>query len=357
MKTIKAGLAGFGTGGRFFHAPLIASARGLQLAAIHTRSESNRAHAKLHFPEVLLVDEYADLLANPDLEVIVLSTPNHLHFPQAAQALQAGKNVVVDKPFTVTSDEAEQLIELAKKVKKTLTVFHNRRLDGGYFTLLEYFDKKKLGEIVQFEARFDRYRKELRPQSWKEKPTPGSGILYDLGSHLIDQSLQLFGMPETLFARLNSQRPGAETVDDFEIFLNYKTGLSVRLGANMLSRTPGFAYRATGLRATLEIGGTDGQEEVLRKGILPGSTESWKGQLHPQPGCFYTAHDTKIEAVSVDCHLGDYLAFYQNLYQHLTEGTPLMVMPEEALQVVQLIELAIESNRQQCTLAVFCDSL
>lgn len=352
MKTIKVGLAGFGTGGRFFHAPLIASTSGLQLAAIHTQSENNRAHAKHHFPEVLLVDGYTDLLHNPDLDVIVLSIPNHLHFPQAVQALQAGKNVVVDKPFTVTSDEAEQLIKLAKEVKKTLTVFHNRRLDGGYFTLLEYFNKKKLGKIVQFEARFDRYRKELRPNSWKEKPTPGSGILYDLGSHLIDQSLQLFGLPESLFARLNSQRPGAETVDDFEIFLNYKTGLNVRLGANMLSRTPGFAYRAVGLEATLEIGGTDGQEAVLRKGILPSQTESWRKQLHPQPGCFYTVHDTIIEAFSVDCHVGDYLAFYQNLHQHLTGSTSLMVMPEEALQVVRLIELAIESNRQQRTLVV-----
>jgi len=352
MKTIKIGLAGFGTGGRFFHAPLIASTPGLQLTAIHTRSESNRAHAKLHFPGTPLVDEYADLLANPDLDAIVLSIPNHLHFPQAAQALQAGKNVVVDKPFTVTSEEAKQLIELAKKVKKTLTVFHNRRLDGGYFTLLEYFDKNILGKIVQFEARFDRYRKELRANSWKEKPMPGSGILYDLGSHLIDQSLQLFGKPETLFARLNSQRPSAETVDDFEIFLNYKTGLSVRLGANMLSRTPSLAYRATGLEATLEIGGTDGQEEVLRKGILPVSTETWHEQLQPQPACLYTFQGLNMEAVSVDCHVGNYLAFYQNLHQHLTENKPLMVKADEALQVVQLIELAIESNLQQRTLVV-----
>ncbi|PKP43964.1 MAG: oxidoreductase [Bacteroidetes bacterium HGW-Bacteroidetes-13] len=352
MNTLKIGLAGFGTGGRFFHAPLIASTQGFQLTAIHTRSESNRAHAKRHFPEVALVDEYADLLANTELDVIVLSIPNHLHFPQAAQALQAGKNVVVDKPFTVTSDEAKQLIGLAKEVKKTLTVFHNRRLDGGYFTLLEYFDKKTLGEIVQFEARFDRYRKELRPNSWKEKPMPGSGILYDLGSHLIDQSLQLFGLPENLFARLNSQRPGAETIDDFEIFLNYKSGLNVRLGANMLSRTPGFAYRAVGLEATLEIGGTDGQEEVLRKGILPSSTESWSEQLNPQHACFYTIKDSNIEAVSVDCHVGNYLAFYQNLHRHLTENEALMVKAEEAIQVVQLIELAIESNRQQHSLVV-----
>jgi predicted dehydrogenase len=298
------------------------------------------------------VDDYADLLANTELDAIVLSIPNHLHFPQAAQALQAGKSVVIDKPFTVTSEEAKQLIKLAKDVKKTLTVFHNRRLDGGYFTLLEYFDKNALGEIVQFEARFDRYRKELRPNSWKEKPMPGSGILYDLGSHLIDQSLQLFGVPESLFARLNSQRPGAETIDDFEIFLNYKTGLSVRLGANMLSRTPGFAYRATGLEATLEIGGTDGQEEILRKGILPNSTEIWHEQLQPQTACLYTFQGLNMEAVSVDCHVGNYLAFYQNLHQHLTENKPLMVKAEEALQVVQLIELAIESNRQQRSVVV-----
>ncbi len=216
-KIIKTGLIGFGTGGEFFHAPFIHALPEFELTAIVERTKEK---SKDRYPNARIVRTPEELLAIEALELIVITTPNDTHFDLAKKSLEAGKHVVVDKPFTVTSEEAEELISLSRKHKKIITVYHNRRFHSDFKTLQSLLAKGVLGEIKEYQACFDRYRPELRPTAWKEAERPGAGILYDLGAHLIDQALVLFGQPLALSAELKTERPGAKATDFFEVILH-----------------------------------------------------------------------------------------------------------------------------------------
>ncbi|HRG79555.1 MAG TPA: Gfo/Idh/MocA family oxidoreductase, partial [Cyclobacteriaceae bacterium] len=217
-KPIKTAILSYGMSGEVFHAPLIHAHPGFELTTVVQRSKNT---AKDHYPTCNVVRSVDEAIADPAIELIIVNTPNELHFPQTVQALQAGKHVVVEKPFTVTIKEADDLITLAKKLNKTLTVFQSRRWDGDFLTLKKVIDNKWVGRIVEFEAHYDRFRNYIEPNSWKEEAGAGKGILYNLGSHMLDQVLVLFGMPNEVDARIGTQRTGGRVDDFYDIRLTY----------------------------------------------------------------------------------------------------------------------------------------
>lgn len=352
---IQTALFGIGTGGRYFHAPLLEAVQGFNLKYILTRSESNKHYACEFFPQAEVVSDASVIWEDKNINLVVLATPNHTHFDLAKHALQAGKNVVIDKPFTVTAEEARQLLSLAKTQKKLLTVFHNRRWDGDFQYLNEKIKEGTLGEVKRFYAHFHRYRKKLRPDSWKEQQQAGSGLLYDLGSHLIDQSLQLFGMPQKLWAHLDCQRPGAQTTDFFELHFYYSSGLIVTLSAGMLQRAPSYRFEAIGTQATLAIEGLDPQENLIRSGVFPKDEKYFRASLMPQAGTLW--HDTPEGFSEKQLRIppGDYKQFYFQLYQAMQGDSELPVSSLEAARVIQLIERAEESHRLKQVLDVKID--
>jgi scyllo-inositol 2-dehydrogenase (NADP+) len=334
-KMIKTGLIGFGTGGEFFHAPFIHALPEFELTAVLERTKEK---SKDRYPNARIVRTPEELVAIEELELIVITTPNNTHFGLAKKSLEAGKHVVVDKPFTVTSEEAEELILLSKKYNKIITVYHNRRFHSDFKTLQSLLAKGIPGEVKEYLACFDRYRPELKPNAWKEEEIPGSGILYDLGAHLIDQALVLFGKPLAISAEVKTERPGAKAIDFFEVILHYKNHDAL-LKAGMLVSIPGPVFKVTGSKATYVKYGSDPQEAMLKEGRMPQGIvwaaepkENW-GELISET----SRH--RIEPV-----YSDYRDFYRNVYHAIRNGEPLAVSPEQATLVIRCIELAIKSS-------------
>lgn len=342
---IPTALIGFGTGGRYFHAPLLEAVKGFELRYILTRSEANREHAQKYFPQAVLVADLETILADAQIRFVVIATPNHTHFPLAKSVLEAGKNVVLDKPFTVQADEAEELTRLASEKNLLLTVFHNRRWDGDFLYLKEKIQSGALGKLKRFHSNFHRYRKTLRENSWKEQTLPGSGLLFDLGSHLIDQSLLLFGLPERLHAFLDTQRPGSQATDFFELQLFYAHGLLVTLSAGMLQRPSFHRFEAVGTEATLAISGFDHQENLTRSGVFPKDEKIFRTALEKQTAHLWQDGDEGFAESSFQIPAGDYRLFYGQLSAAFSHQNEVPVKPIQAMQVIKLIGYALESHR------------
>src|SRR5690349_15527506 len=218
MAELQVGLIGFGLAGRVFHAPILRAVSRLRLSAILQRTGDD---ASRRYPDVRVARSVEELLAIESIGLVVIATPNTSHFKLAAQCLRSGRHVVVDKPFTATYQEAAELVRIAKQAKRLITVFQNRRWDGDFRTLRRLVEQKSLGPTVLFESHFERYRPTLRPGAWREGTEPGSGILFDLGPHLLDQALLLFGAPLAVSADVRSEREGAAADDAFDIMLYY----------------------------------------------------------------------------------------------------------------------------------------
>ncbi|HYC85898.1 MAG TPA: Gfo/Idh/MocA family oxidoreductase, partial [Chryseosolibacter sp.] len=278
-------------------------------------------------------------------ELVFVNTPNDSHYDYAMEALKAGKHVVVEKPFTVTAEEADALIAFARQQKKKLTVYQNRRWDGGFLTIRRILDQNLLGRIVEFELHYDRYRNYIEAGTWKEKDQRGTGILYNLGSHMLDQVLVLFGAPKSIDARMGIQRTGGEVIDYYDIRLQYD-GLNVIVKSSYLVREAGPMYRVNGTSGSFVKNGIDPQEQALKEKLVPGGpgwgTEprEWWGRLNTE------INGLHVEGV-VETIPGNYPAFYQNLYEAIRLDKPLAVNPEQSRDVIRLIEAAIESNRTQ----------
>ena len=316
---IGVGLIGYGLGGSVFHAPLIQAEPGLRLQAVVT---SRAEQVGRELPGVRVVGSADELLEDPAVELVAVATPNAIHHRLAAAALRAGRHVVVDKPFTLTTAEADELIELAAAVDRRLSVFHNRRWDGDFLTVRRGVEDGVLGEVTTFVSRYDRFRP-VPKGSWKEAAGPGSGLLWDLGPHLIDQALVLFGPPRTVWADLGVQRPGVEAVDYLHLALGYGR-LRVMLHAGMLVRDPGPRFEVHGDRGSLVTWGLD-QPEV--KATLTGEVagQELRGRLAGVPdghGSFYAAMAAAVAG----------------------EG-PVPVAPTDARAVVVIIEHALTSAR------------
>lgn len=344
---IQVGLIGYGMAGEVFHAPLIAAAPELCLrSVVERRSE----RASLRYPDALTVRSPEALLADPQIDLVVVATPNTSHFPLAQQALLAGKHVVVDKPFTITSGEAQDLIDLAQRLGKTLTVFQNRRWDGGFLTVRRLVDQGLLGQLVSYEAAFDRFRNYLKPNAWREEPLPGSGVLYDLGAHLVDQALVLFGWPERVTAVLHHQRPHAQTDDAFDLRLGYD-GLEVALAAGLLRRQPRPHFALHGALGSYVKSGLDPQEAALKAGASPGA-EGWGAEPAAQWGVLDADLNGLHFQGQIETLPGNYPAFYANVAAAIGRGEALAVTAVQARDVIRLLETAVQSHQEQRTIVL-----
>ncbi len=335
-------LLSYGMSGEVFHAPLLSAHPGFRMKTILQRKSES---SKQHYPTVNVVRNLDDILGDPQIDLVIVNTPNETHFDYAEKALEAGKHVVVEKPFTNTVLEAQQLIALAKKKNKMLSVFQSRRWDGAFMTLKKIIASGALGKIVEFEAHYDRFRNYVAPNTWKEEPGPGSGILYNLGSHMLDQVLVLFGKPEWVTAIIGIQRPGGKVFDYYDLRLEYE-GLNVIVKSSYLVREPGPSYVVHGVNGSFVKYGIDPQEEALKLHQVPG-TPGWG----TEPEKFWGKLNTDIEGLHYEGKIetlpGNYIGFYQSIYETIREGKELSVKPEQAMQVIQLIEAAAESNKER----------
>ena len=340
MSKIKVALAGFGSGGRVYNAPILAAVEDFVITKILTGSPENISAAKLDFPEAVIVGDYSEILEDPEINLVVITTPNHLHKEFTEKALKAGKHVVVEKPLTPTFEDAEYLTRLAREQNRILSVNHNRRWDSDVRTLKKILDQQLLGDVVEFESHFDRFRPEIK-NSWKERSQfPGTGILYDLGSHLIDQALWLFGPPEEVFSHLRIQRKAAEVVDSFELLLLYPE-LKVTLKAGMLIKEPGAKYKVYGTKGSYLKYGMDVQEDALKIGEKP--QEDWGLEPEELWGRFNGPEGTTV----VESERGDYREFYRNIAAAVRGEAELEVTPQQAGMVVKVIELAYQSHSEK----------
>ena len=347
MKTINVGIIGFGNSGQTFLAPFIAANPGFNLKKISTADTAKAEKAKTVYPGAKVVSHADEIINDPDIDLVLIGSPNTSHLSLTRQALLAGKHVVVEKPFTVTSAEADELIALAKKQDRILTVHHNRRFDSGHNTVKRVIVSGRLGTLVEYEVHYDRFRRELRPGAWREKPLPGSGILYDLGAHLIDGALDLFGTPEAVTCMMLTQRPGLEVEDNFEIILNYP-GLKVTLKGGMLVKVAGPVYTLYGVHGTFIKYGMDVQEEALKKGLKPGSA-GWGVEPEEIWGRLTTEEKGKDVTRTIESEAGRYQDYFQNVYDAIANGAELIVRPEQARQTIRVIELAFLSNSEKRT--------
>lgn len=342
--TIRVGLIGYGYASKTFHAPLIAGTPGMDLAAI---ASSDAAKVATDWPSVPVVSEPKHLFNDPNIDLIVIPTPNDTHFPLAKAALEAGKHVVVDKPFTVTLSQARELDALAKSFGRLLSVFHNRRWDSDFLTVKSLINEGSLGEIAWFESHFDRYRPQVRNR-WREQAGPGSGIWYDLGPHLLDQAVNLFGLPVSLTVDLAQLRPGAQTTDCFHAILSYPQRRIV-LHASMLAAAETARYIVHGTRGSYVKFGLNPQEERLKNGErLP--QEDWGYDMRDGVVTRFEGEEQVEETLLTQP--GNYPAYYAAIRDALNGTGENPVPASQAIQVMELIELGIESAKHSATLCL-----
>lgn len=339
MQPIRTALCAMGMSGKVFHAPLIEAHPNFELTSIWKRSSQTTEN---QYPHVEIAPTYSQILENPDIDLIVVNTPEHTHFDLTWKALEAKKHVVVEKAFTPTVSEAEKLIAFAKEQKRLLSVYQNRRWDSDFLTVKKILEEGILGRLVSYEAHYNRYRTFIQEGSWKENEMSGTGILYNLGSHLIDQALLLFGMPQSVYADLKIQREGGRVFDNFDLLMDYE-GFKVFLRASYLVPLPGPKYILHGDKGSFLKPGMDPQEEALKNGVLP-HTEDWGKEEPTDWGTLLTnKHGFSLEG-KVTSLSGNYLAYYSQLFDAIRNQSPPPVLPEEALNGIRIIEAAYESH-------------
>lgn len=335
---IKTALAGFGLAGRVFHAPLINASNALELRSIMS---SRGDEIKEAYPGVGVIGDFDELISGPE-ELVVIATPNDTHFEFAKKALLAGKHVVVDKPMTPSLREARELMELAKEKGLVLSVFHNRRLDGDFLTLKKLIRDGKLGELTYLESNFHRFRPKVNTDNWRETTLSAGGVFFDLGPHVIDQALSLFGLPDRAFADIGIQRKDAQNDDNFHLVFFYGA-LRVHLNASMMYGAPAARFVANGSEGSFVKYGMDPQEANLKaKGYGPDigvdSEENY--------GCYFPEGDeSKLQEVpSLD---GRYLDYYENIGEYIKGSSDnLLVKPQEAISLMELMEALIKGSRE-----------
>jgi predicted dehydrogenase len=337
-KTINIALIGYGFVGKTFHAPLIQSIEGLTLAVVSSRDEEK---VKRDLPNVLVVATPEEAIQHPDVDLVVIASPNATHAPLAALALNAGKHVVVDKPFTLDMQEARELIALADEKQRLLSVFHNRRWDSDFLGIKQVIEEGRLGKVKLFESHIDRFRPEVRVR-WREQNVPGSGLWFDLGPHLIDQTLQLFGLPQSVQGNIATLRDGAEINDWAHVVLNYPEH-KVILHASMLVAGGTSRFTVHGDKASVVKARIDQQEGQLLAGVIPGS-ESW-GEDSDDMVLFDAAGD----ATRLKTPKGDQRQYYINVRDALTGTIGNPVHPVEALAVMAVLEAAVRSSETGST--------
>jgi scyllo-inositol 2-dehydrogenase (NADP+) len=348
-RSIRCGVIGFGLAGRIFHSAVINATDGIDLAGIVQR---NGDAAEKAYPQVPIYRSLDAMLGKANLDVIVVATPNNTHVPMATQCLRAGKHVVIDKPLAVSSSEAASLFAISRETGRRVFVYHNRRCDGDFLTVRQLLKTDKLGTLRTFESHFDRFRPTPKPGAWREEVGHGNGILLDLGSHLGDQALVLFGLPTAVWGDVRSERECSRVDDAFDIRLYYPK-LTVWLRSTSLSALPAVRFLAEGTRGSYRKNGLDPQEDALRSGDLFQSTpwgmdpESAWGAITSLDANGATQHTT------VPTLPGDYRGFYANVRDTLLGKAGQAVTLVDAWRVLRLLEWARESSEKRA--AVPCD--
>src|SRR2546425_1951713 len=335
---LNVGLVGFGFAGKTFHAPVIRVVEGLRLTTIvqrHGGGAPDPRYAAVEF--VRSVDE----LLSRALDLVVIATPNTSHHPIAKQCLQAGRHVVIDKPFTTTVAEAEDLVQLAEAKRRVLSAYQNRRYVGDFVTLQSLLSEGVLGRVTMFQSHFDRFRPELRPGAWREQAQPGSGIWFDLGPHLLDQALVLFGTPQAVAADIRVEREGAAADDAFDVTLHYPR-MRALLRASMLALSPGPTFAVHGTNGSFVKYGLDPQEAALKSGRTPDESH-WDSE----PPAMYGRLTTPEGARTVPTIPSSFTQYYENIRDAILGKTQSAVTPEQVVNVRRGLELAVASSRKR----------
>lgn len=346
MDKIKVGLIGFSIGGHVFHAPFISENPDMELYKVTARKAEQQEMLKERYPSAIAVMSAEEIFEDPEVDLVVVATSNDVHYSFAKAALLAGKHVVVEKPFTNYSEEADELIALAKDKGLLLSVHHNARYHSDYKTVKKLISSGRLGRLTNYEARFDRFRNFLRPGAWREENLPGSGIHYDLGAHLIDQALQIFGHPTAVYADLRVQRDGAMAVDDFEFILSYPQ-VKVSLKGQMLAKIPTARFALYGTNGTFVKWGVDPQEALLRAGKRPADIANWGEEDASIYGTLSITESGKDVEERIPSELGSGEDFYKNIVAAIRGEEELFIKPEQARDVIRILELAEKSWAEQ----------
>lgn len=340
MKTIyNVGLCAYGMSGKLFHAPFIDAHPGFNLTTIVKRSDPEPIPA---YPKVTIAADISSLLLDENIDLIVVNTPVQLHFEHARSAIIAGKNILVEKPFTVTAAEAIELKSLAIERNVKLTVFQNRRYDRDFMAVRKVIKAGSIGKVHEVEMRFDRFRTSAGGKIHKEGSLPGSGALYDLGAHLIDQAIQLFGLPDKIFADLMVIRPDVSSDDFFELLFYYPANLRVRLVSSVMSKEKGPGYSIHGDKGSFIQERSDVQEEILLSGHKPQIT-SWVPELQQADGILNIIKEHSFKRTEITSEAGNYMDLFTDIHEYLSGNGINPVPAEEAILSISIIEKAFES--------------
>lgn len=340
---VRVGLIGFGLAGQAFHAPVIRGVPGMELACVLERHTSK---AKERYPEVRIARSLDEMLSDESIGLCVVATPNDSHFSYAKTCLEVGRHVVVDKPLTPTMSEAAQLVCLAAERGRLITVYQDRRWDGAFLTVKELVKSGALGQVAEYEARFDRFRLDAKPNAWREVAGfPAAGVLWDLGPHLLDGALVLFGEPQSITATALCQRPSSAIDDAFDVFMQYPR-LRASLRARIIAYAPGHHLLVHGTEGSFVKHGMDPQEEILRSENCPDGLDwgaNWGLEAEDRWGTLTRVNKPPRK---VPTERGDYRGFYANVRDAIEKGAPLDVTPDQALRTMRALLLAHKSSRE-----------
>ncbi|GAA0240724.1 Gfo/Idh/MocA family oxidoreductase [Rhodanobacter caeni] len=346
-RPIVTGLCAFGMSGRMFQAPFL---HAMDEFSLHAVVERHTKRVASTYPDIRSYDSIETMLADPAIELVVVNTPNVDHFDHVRMALLAGKHVVVEKPFSVTSAQAAEMVELAARQQRKLVAFQNRRWDSDFLAVREVVEKGLLGQLIEAEFHYDRYEKNLSAKAHKEVAHPGTGVIYDLGPHLIDQAICLFGKPDSVFAVLQTHRPGSVVNDYFDLTLLYGT-FTVRLKSSLLALEPVPAFVLHGTEGSFLKSRADVQADMLDQGISP-NVADWGREPEAEYGILHTRTQGKDERRRYPSPAGRYQSFFDGVYRHLREGAPAPVALADTLINVRIIEAALQSSRTQSVVAL-----
>ncbi len=342
---VKTAISSFGLSGQSFHGPLLKVNPNFEVRQILERSKN--LSVKM-FPNAKIARDFSEILSNPEIELVIVNTPDYLHYEMARQVIKAGKHLVVEKPVVQKSVEANELLQLAREKGVVFTVYQNRRLDGDFLTVKKILEQGNLGRLVEFESHFDRYRTYITPNTWKEEGDEYIGVLHNLGSHMIDQAYVLFGKPKSVSANLKIVRTSGNVTDYYDIRLEYGS-FSAILKCSYLVMDPGPRYSLYGEYGTFHKWGIDPQEDLLRSGHLP-NVKDWAKEPESEWGKLTYERDGLRFSGKIETIPGNYPAFYNNLYEVIRNGKELIVRPEEAVEVVRILEACLKSNREKKTI-------